>query len=555
MQPLSEEEKRIRRDSWGVHRYTPTRPTKDKPHVNDQWAFHKSLAKIRVIIAPNRAGKTVAAVHDGAALLLNEDYPDWWGWPEGMTPTSPLTIWLASPKLPDLPIGDARLKRMFVGFWFTDPQSGEKKWMPPLIPLSHLRFPRCIEQKGVTTIETVNRDIVVLKSSHQMASSSAGEEPDLIIVDEKTDPLVMNEFIARVSQRRDARMIICLTDDAENNETEYLDNLRRGVASGLVEFFEWSHENPHIDQEHHDQVMQLLSAEQYRVRRGGERLGDVRRCYPFANEWHEGFKTNKAPVVLNQFGGHGNWIPANRWPKITDKWTRYVVHDPGETNPAACAWIAAEPGLANLFVYRVMHWPEPYANFRDTVKEIFDATGDEKIRVFFMDPKYGKRHMQFGFDAPKERRRVDLYNKVSSELLGRSFRWALAPSGIEKMRRSTRIASLKAYMNPNVKSIPMMWFIDDGSKGMAALKTEFNLYRWAASAKGRTANPDTPVKKHDNIIYCLEVAASMGFQWFPPDGEELSVLRLPVNPADPDNKLRDFMEGPFAEGWNESRYM
>jgi hypothetical protein len=555
---LTDEQRQNRRDSWGVYRYVPLRPSKEQPYTNNQLAFHKSLAKIRVIIAPNRAGKTVAAVHEPAGLLAGGDggdYPDWWGWSPDFTPKSPLTIWLASPKLPDLPIGDARLKRMFIGFWFTDPMTGERKWMPPLIPLSHLKKPDCINQKGVTTIETVNRDIIVMKSSHQAASSSAGEEPDLILVDEKNDPLVMNEFIARVAQDPSKRMIVSLTDDAENNETEYVDNLRRGVKSGLVEFFEWTSENPHIDQEHHDAVLQLLSREQYRVRKGGERLGEVRRCYPFANEWHEGFKTNKDPVRLNPYGGHGNWIPPSAWPKITDKWTRYVVHDPGETNPAACAWIAAEPGLNNLFVYRGLYWPEPYANFRDTIQEIFDNCFDEQFRVFMMDPKYGKRHMQFGMDAPRERRRIDLYNKESSAILGRPFRWAMAPSGIEKLRRSTRISSLKAYLNPDHKSVPMMWFIDDGSPGMEALKNEFVLYRWAAAAKGRTANPDTPVKKHDNFIYCVEVAAAMSFQWFPPDGEEYSVLRTPRNQSDPDNKLRDFMEGPYPDGYGETRFL
>lgn len=556
MQPLTDEEKKHRRETWGVYRYQPTFPTKERPFINDQLAFHQSLAKIRVIIGPNRAGKTTPAVHEPAAMVTmgdGGDPPDWWGRPRSLTPRSPLTLWLASPKLPELPIGDARLKRLFIGFWYTDPKTGERMFAPPLIPRSHLKNPECLDQRNVTIIETKNNDIFVLKSSHQKPSSSAGEEPDCILVDEKTDPLVWYEFVARVSQRPDAFIIHVLTDDAENNETDYLNYLKPGVEDGTVEFFRFNHENPHIDTTHHERVLSLLPPEQRRVRRSGERLGEVRQVYPFANEWRRGFVHTGEPYK-NQFGGDGNWVPKIHWPKITPAWTRYVIHDPGETNPAACAWIAVEPGLNNLWVYRGLYWPEPYANFIDTVREIFEATGEERIRAFFMDPKYGKRKMQFGFDAPKDRRRIDLYNAESSKLLGRRFRWAMAPPSIERMWRPTRSSYLKAYLDPRTQA-PMMWFLDDGSPGMEALKTEFTLYRWAASPKGRTSNPDVAVKKHDNFIYCIEVAASMGLQWYPPDGEELSVLRSKRDMADPDGKLAEFMEGGYVHGFNELEFL
>lgn len=556
MQSLTDEERKLRRETWGVYRYTPTAPTKERPFINDQRAFHQSLAKIRIIIGPNRAGKTTPAVNEPAAMLAGGDggdYPEWWGYPKDQTPKTPLTIWLSSPKLPDLPIGDARLKRLFIGFWFTDPATGERIWMPPLVPRSHLKSPACLDQKGVQTIETINQDIIVLKSAHQLPGSSAGEEPDLILVDEKTDPLVWYEYVARVSQNQHARIIHVLTDDADDNQTDYLAYLKNADPAD-VEWFRFGPDNPHIDTVHHERVMNLLPPEQKRVRRKGETMAEVRRCYPFANEWRKGF-VHTGEVYRNEFGGSGNWVPSHHWPKIDKNWTRYVIHDPGETNPGACAWIAAEPGLNNLWVYRGLYWPEPYANFIDTAREIFDATGDELIRMFMMDPKYGKRHLQFGMDAPRERKRIDLYNAVSSRLLGRPFRWAMAPSGIERMQRSVRIAHLRAYMDPRNNAVPMLWILDDGSPGLEALKTEFDLYRTATSPKGKEANPDRPVKKWDNFIYCLEVAAAMGLQWFPPDGEEMSVLRLKRDMADPDRKLADFMESGNAEGWNETTFM
>lgn len=555
MQPADDAGKLIR-ETWGLYRYNPMSPTPEKPYVNDQKAFHESLAKIRVIFGPNRAGKTTPAVHDIAApigIAAGGGAPVWWTRPPSLTARSPMTIWLSSPKLPELPIGDARLKRLFIGFWYTDPETRERTWVPPIIPRSYLKNPECLEHRNISVIETIANDIFVLKSAHQAPGSSAGEEPDAILVDEKSDPLVWNEYVARVSQSPHAYIVHVLTDDAEHNETDYL-NYLKGADKDLVEFFRFSEENVHIDTEHHGRVLSLLPPEQQRVRRSGERLSEVRQCYPFANEWRQDF-VHKGKPYKNEFGGDGNWIPKHRWPEIGPHWTRYVIHDPGETNPGACSWIAAEPGLSNLYVYRILYWPEPYANFIDTCREIFEACGKERIRAFFMDPKYGKRHLQFATGAPKERKRIDLYNTVSSRLLGRPFRWGMAPSGIERLSRPTRIIYLKAYMDPRANPPPMLWMLDDGSPGAEALKTEFSLYRWAASPKGRTANPDIPVKKHDNIIYTLEVAASMGLQWFAPDGEEQSVVPLRRHLADPDGKLTDFMEGGFAEGFNQAEFL
>jgi len=552
MQPLTDEERQARRDGWGIYRYTPTRPTREKPFINDQWAFHQSLAKIRVIIGPNRAGKTTPAVAEPAALLLNEDYPEWWGWAPNCTPKSPLTIWMSSPKLPDSIIGDARLKRMFKGFWLTDTKTGERTWTPPMIPPSHLKDPDHLDRVNIRTLETVNGDAIIVKSSKQAPSASAGEEPDLIVVDEPTEPGIWYEYVARVAQRRDARIIHILTDNAENSQTDYLDWLRKD-HKGNVEFFRFSHENPHIDDSHHEDVLSLLPPEQKRIRRHGDTTIEARRCYPFANRWHEDNDVRK-PEILNPYGGHGNWIPRSKIFPIPKHWTRYIVHDPGITNPGACGWIGVEPGVENCYVYRGLYWQEPHPAFIDTVREIFEATGPEKIRAALIDPKAMKQRMQFGFSAPRERTKIALYNSVSSKLLGRPFRWALAPPSIELMTRPSRIAYLTAMLDPRNTSVPMMWFFDDGSEGMNSLKNEFDKYHWAATPKGRADNPDKPVKKHDHFIWAVEVCAAMGFHWYPDEGDDFSVMPTPFNPNDPDGKLKEFMEGDKAQDFGKATY-
>ena len=554
MQPLSDEERQARRDGWGIYRYVPTSPTKDKPYINDQRAFHQSQAKIRIIIGPNRAGKTTPAVAELAAHCLGEDYPDWFR-ASNVTPKPPMTVWMSSPKFPESIVDDARLKRLFRGYYFVDPETRDRTWMPPLIPPSFLKNPSCLDLKNNKVFETKNDFAVVLKSANQKTTASAGEEPELIFVDEMTDTDIWSEYLGRVSTSRYCRIIHVLTDSGDGTQTDYLDWLKgKGEELGLVEFFRFSHENPHIDDSHHDETLSLLSPTQYRIRRQGQTAGEVARCYPFANRWHQDYDPLK-PEVPNPYGWHGNWIPKNQCFEIPKHWTRYVVHDPGITNPGACAWIAVEPGVENCYVYRGLYWREPHSAFIETVRDIFEATGGERIRVFFVDPKAIKQRMQFGFSAPKERTKIALYNAVSSKLLGRPFRWALAPPSIEAMIRPTRIAYLTAMLDPGNTAVPMMWFFDDGSEGMEALKNEFDKYHWAATPKGRADNPDRPVKKHDHFIWALEVCAAMGFRWFADEGDDHSVVPIRRDPGDPTGKIREFMESDKYEDFGKTAFM
>lgn len=553
--PLTEQEKKDRRDSWGIYRYRPTQPTRDKPHINDQVGFHQSLAKIRVIIGPNRAGKTTPSVAEFGGLVLNEDYPDWWGWSPNATPKSPLTLWLSSPILPESVASDARLKRLFIGFWLTDPLTGERTWTPPLIPPSHLKDPGVLERSRPRIIETVAGDVFVIKSSRQAPEASAGEEPDLILVDEPTEPGVWYEYVGRVSQRPESRIIHVLTDASEGMKTDYLDYLKGAEHEGLVEFFRFTDANPHIDNLHHEQVLSLLPPEQKRIRRGGETTAEVRRCYPFANRWHKD-RDQKKPEILNPYGGRGNWIPKDKCFPIPSKWTRYVIHDPGITNAAAAAWIAAEPGLNNLYIYRGLYVPEPPSDLMEMCRMIFEMTGDDQIRTFFIDPKSAKFPMQWIGNGPKEMKRLDLYDAASSRLTGRRFRWAKAPASIERMKKESRIAALTAYLNTDNGSCPNMWFFDDGSFGMEhGLKFELDKYQWGAAAKGRTNNPVAPVDKHNHFIYCIEVAAAMQLGWFPDDGDSFSVIPRKVNPVDPDGYLGGFMDGGFAEDFGKQEWL
>lgn len=514
---LDEAEIARRKESWSIFKYQPMRPTEDRPHTNDQWGFHQDPSLVRVIEGANRGGKTICLTAEIAALMHGPPYPDWFAWGKSSTcPKPPVVVWLFMPIFPKLASSDARLRKLFFGFNSIDPYSKGELWTPPFIPDECLRNPKLLHSPDPQVFEHKNGSVLSLKSDHQDTRALASEEVHLIALDEPASNAGFYEIVPRLKTHRGSRMIYGMTNTADDGMTDHLDTVRKSPNCKIFVFGRGG--NIHEDVDHSANVMELLPEEERLVREDGKSKAEVLRCYPdvFLHRRRNFLGEYEGDEVLNPWGGHGNFIPKPMCFEIPKNWTRYVVHDPGTTNPSATVWFAVEPGTEDIYAYRCLFFENPPVDTDDVVRPIFEMSVGERIVNWSMDPRGGTFPQKTcGAKQLKGRRLIDFYNMSSSRILGRKFYWSLAPSRMWAIGKTARIVALAAYLNPFNKSVPNFWIFDDGTHGMDKVKFEFGKYRKSRVKDGKSNNPEYAVAKNDNSIYCCEVAANVGFRYIP----------------------------------------
>jgi hypothetical protein len=483
--------------SWvGLSKYVPLAPTDDHPNRNNALGFHRSIALVRIIVGANRSSKTESAMADLAALAKGAPFPEWFGWEND--PAPPLTIWLAIKQFPANPRAEACFKKLYFGE--RKLIDGEWKWCEPFIPPEAIAENPGGDYRNVTL---KNGTTIIVKSKLQAVLAMASDNADAIFIDEPTENDKWSEFVSRVLASPIARIVHVLTDAYLS--TEYLDRLLDDDDDELlpddVERFDFTTDgNPHVDPKRTEKVSRLRTRDERRVREMGMRKKDTLLCYPKVFRWLD---ESTGRTINRRDGTTGNWI---RPFKIPYDWTRYVIHDPGVSHPAAAVWFAVQPQSKDIYAYRCCHIREPGGNVQRVCDLINRANDGDEIFAWYMDPKAG-RYTDRSYTHASKESTIEVYQRVSEEF---NIKWILGPPHLERARRDARINVLTSYLDPQNKAFPMMYLFDvqdgldpkNGVRGMDALKGEFRNYRMDEKTR-------VPIPLHDDGIYCCEAAAAM----------------------------------------------
>lgn len=515
---------------WQIRKYRPIAPTKENPEYNDGLGFHQDRSQVRVILGANRSGKSQAILAELAAVALGRPFPWWFNWDKENSPEPPLTIWLVVNQFPSNAAADARIKKLYFGERYL---TRDKRWIwaGAFIPEA------AIAKRSPDWSEVVlkNGTTISVKSSEQKVLAFASANVDLIVVDEPTTSEIWGEIVSRLVAAPYSRIIHGLTDIYDT--TDYLDSILENIDNGLdaARFDFTTAGNPHTDRTHAEKTFKLQSREARLVREMGMRKSEVLRCYPKIERWID---EGTLQVVKNFQGGTGNFIRPFAIPK---NWTRYVVHDPG-VKLAAAVWFAVEPGTNDIYAYRAVVLNNPGGNVNRVCEIMNRANNGDEIQRWYMDPKAAK-HTPRTYVYAATKSTIDVYQR-NSEKYG--IRWSMGPPSLENYARVSRINALTAYLDPQDKSTPMMYFFDvkdgldpdKGIGGMQELKYQFRKYKYDPK------NREKPMKGNDDGPYCCEAAAVIGLRWRPNTMTGGRIIRNPYNPLD------DFKNG-MPEGWRE----
>lgn len=505
-------ELRRRIENWGVYRYSPIR----KP-LNDQLGFHLDQSTVRIIIGSNRSGKTECPLAEAAAIGLGEPYP-WWlrGWK--VLPKPPASCWIVIPVFNESPTADARIKKLFIGEESSDTQ-GNRILKPPLIPREMIDW----HSSDWQHVKLVNGSTYDFKSSQQQSIQLASANVDLIIYDEPTKQTHWDEGVARLLALPYSRLIHCLTDTAL--KARYLNRIL--AKPGIPVFHFTTAGNPYRNKEHADEIASLMDERERDVRIKGYRFSDTLLCYPNVFKWVD---RNGQPI--DSPCGTGNWIAPQ---VIPDHWTKYVIHDPGKSNPAAAVWFAVDP-QGNIHAYKMRYWERPPSGIGRVILDLLETNAGDKIERWYIDPVAAQQPIHGGDYYERGRREIDIYREMSDE---HGIFWYLGTPKLQRMKRRDRLAYLEAYLDPTDKVHPMIWFHD--TPDMQPLRYEFQQYRMAVSKDPDRNNPEATHDKDNHAIYCCEAACVM------PINYEYKSNSYAYNHFDDMNR---FMAGNKAEGWD-----
>lgn len=480
---------RRRMREWGINRYRPLRG----PKYNEQYEFHQNPATIRNILGSNRSGKTQVPLAEAAAMCLGPPYPFWWGWGD-RTPEPPCSCWIVIPQFMDDPIADdARIKKLYIGEEGSDVH-GNRVVRPPLIPEEMIAW----RTQDYYNVRLINGSTITFKASTQTAINLASTNVDLIIFDEPTKRSHFNEAVARLLALPGSRIIHCCTDTTL--KTKYIDDLMKNPK--VATFHYTTDKNPYKNKDHAEEVAGYMDEQERKVRIGGARFAHTLLVYPNVFRWVD----EDGKELVDSQGRTSNWVAPFKPPP---HWTRYVIHDPGRSNPAACVWFAVDEHQ-NKYAYKMRYWKKPPASLTILMKGIVETNAGEHIDFYYIDPKAAKQPREVEEYYVKGHRLIDMYRKVGKRF---GIYWRLGSSNLERAWKLERVAFCSAHLDPRDDSYPMLWIFDTAE--MEPLREEFRRYRMATSKDPEKNQPETTHDADNHAIYCVEAACVMPIRYIP----------------------------------------
>lgn len=459
-----------RRKQEALFQYVP-----DDSDGHDQLAFHKSPARIRLLLGGTGAGKTIVTMAEVAAAATGQSADlSWIGMPYKKPP---IHVWIVKQSFPENVATDSVLRKLMYGDEYQDPVTQRTVFHEAFI---HPRYEPTFN-KNSKTITLKNGSTIQMKSAEQDVLQFASAGIDLIVVDEPIRTEVFQELFFRLIRREGARMMFALTPTGL--AMGFLQDLMDQKDKSRVEFFYISTlENKYLDKEAVEHIASSLTEEQKETRLFGKPAMMVGLIY---GEWEK----------------NGCWIEP--LPRIPDDWTRYVVHDPGYSNPAATLWGAVDPD-GNIYLYRCQYDTSKSANVRLLIERMAATDDVAKIHRWYIDPFAASVKIPSIADMRHERNLKQLYDAVSEKY---GFRWTMGPRQEEQAGRVQRITATKLYIQRDT-NFPNIFAFD--APEMKPLRDELIRYRWAVSKGKEDRNePDQPHKQHDHLMYCMETMCAL----------------------------------------------
>jgi len=312
--------------------------------------FHKSGAKIRLLLGGNRSGKSEAGILEDIWTATGT-HP-YWRW---KTPNHGWIISLDFPTSRD--VIESKLRR-----WL--PQEMVKRWCTP----------------DDRTIYLTNGSTIGLRSCDQDIEKFGGSAKHWIHFDEEPrgerGHKIYEECLMRLMDYK-GRCWFTLTPVFGMSWT-YDELYERAAIDKDIDFVEIAtYENPYIDKDWLDATARKLGKEEADIRLYGKYI-------------------QLSGLVYKEFQKDVNIIKPF---DIPVDWKRYRGIDHGINHPEACVWIALSP-QEEIYVY------EEYYESGKTIKENCEAikiiTGADKIEWTAIDPSTEARDPQTGLTNRKE---------------------------------------------------------------------------------------------------------------------------------------------------------
>jgi len=322
-----------------------------EPH-SKQRNFHEAAAKIRILLAGNRAGKTTAGACEAIAHMLGERV-----WlPEGHEHR---IVRLASGRpIPTPNVGTVLGESFKVAvdrvLWPT-----VNEWLPASV----VKRIGKNQQAVVDTLELKNGSVIRFMAYNQAPKEFEGYKAHWSWYDE---PPPRDIFVANERSLVDygGRSWFTLTpirmpwiwEDLISSPEEGLD----------VEVFRMtSWDNPHVSKEElRSYFSKIKDPAERHAREVGEFLHLQGRVFP---EWEA-----KPPY----------WVSTI---KPRDEWVKIMGIDPHPRKPVACVWAAISPDSDIWYVYREMYDPE-LRTIGDVCEAIHEREKGERVKFRIIDP-------------------------------------------------------------------------------------------------------------------------------------------------------------------------
>jgi hypothetical protein len=387
-----------------------------------------------------------------------------------VVPLGPQHAWIIKQKLPENLPQDAILQNLWFGGQYYDPDLDQQIRRPPIIP----KRMQAGYDKNAHVGTLTNGSTFQIKSIEQSVDKFASENPDVIWMDEPSTTAAWMELQYRLVRNKNAHVIMTLTPASVH--ASYLDELVNGNDDRVLVEELWTENNHYMSPEHLQYVIDNTPEDQREMRLHGKLAHLSGLIY---HEWD-------------------NWVEPF---VIPDSWSRYVVHDPGISNPAATLWMAVSP-QRELFCYDCDYDTSKKSNIRDLCDRILAKSAGQPIVRWYIDPFAAAQRVPSAADPRNEETIAHLYRSCGVPV-------TLAPRQQELAGRWQRINVAKLCIDTKNKRHPNVFAFN--SKKMDPLRKELRLYRWETNetAKRERNLPDQPHKQHDHLMYCLETACAL----------------------------------------------
>ena len=482
--PMASEDRRGFLDYW--------------PMDGEQTAFHKSQARIRVLLGGGGSGKSRALMWEASLEMLT-------GRRKG---SLPVHGWAFRQAYTDNPYIDP----IFEALWYGNEQ------FAPFIP-RNLQL-KLTGRKRVMPVK--NGSTMTYRTWAQRWQAQMGQDPDFIMLDEESPGEIFRECRIRMLRKKSGFICVACTPLSDKPWiTALLEEAEK--KNGTVEvFYLDTEENIYLDAKQRDAMLDDLDELEREVRVKGKP------------------RTLKGRVY--QAWSPDNW--RDQWELPKDR-TDYCIIDLGIDNPTAALLVGitkprevevdgVKLELSDLWLHREFY-RRGVTDITELVEGIVEVASGLIVAAWYLDPYSASQSVVSHRPDPGLLTVFDHWKEAGKK-------WGMVPQLMPRNQRDrvvTRFRLTDPWVNLNgswnlpqpqaehhdPKTVGDIFAI----RGMRHLQREIGTYRIHGLMFSFDNVPETPQKRpfrgHNHLIYGMEMAVVMGLKYIPEvtaDREEMS---------------------------------